>query len=102
MYKGTGSEQGYYENGAKYERLSYTDGKLESWLIWHENGQLESDRIYKNGIKAFLRVWWENGILAREISYIGFGDSASEWDENGELLYKGSFRNWENIFYPMK
>ena len=97
-YKGTGSRQYYYENGQTAEKHSHTDGKLESIKKWYKNGQLESEQIYKNGIKAFLRVWWENGIQCKEVSYKGFGDSYSEWDENGELLYKGSFRNWENIY----
>lgn len=94
-----GLTQVWFQNGQLRFKGNYRNGMLEGLTnVWFQNGQLNSEQIYKNGIKAFSRVWWESGIQCREISYIGFGDNVSEWDENGELLYKGSFRNWKNIY----
>ena len=97
-YMGTGSIQSFYENGQIFKKDSHTDGKLESMRKWHENGQLISEGLFNNGIKAHLRLWYDNGVQCREISYIGFGDSASEWNKNGKLLYKGTASNWRNIY----
>jgi antitoxin component YwqK of YwqJK toxin-antitoxin module len=62
-----GRETYWYESGKKASAGFYEDNKLEGVLTaWNEDGLLESEQEYKNGILNGKSIFYEDGVRAAE------------------------------------
>ena len=77
----------YYDNGQKESELIYKDKKLIKSTYWYENGQKSSEGIYKDGKEDGLWTgWYENGQKKLEGTYKdGWMISSKEWNEDGSV-----------------
>ena len=69
------------------------DGKATSW---HDNGQLESEKLYvDNNIHGKWIEWYENGQKKEELNY-NYGEpdgSQTSWEMNGDESNKTIYKN---------
>ena len=77
----------YHENGQKESERTYKDGEYDGkWTEWHENGQKSVESTYKDDKRDGLyTVWNENGQKSYEVTYKdGEWISSKCWDEDGK------------------
>ena len=56
-----------YDNGTKASEGFYKNDKPEGiQTAWNENGQLESEQEYKNGVLNGASIFYENGVKTAE------------------------------------
>ena len=56
----------FNENGIKVKETFYTKGKYNGiQKSWYENGQISSERLYKNGVFVSSSFYDEDGTLVR-------------------------------------
>ena len=66
----TGIIENYDLNGVLKIRNRYKKGKLDDFTEYYENGKLQKDVMYKNGIKEGLyREYYEDGKLQKQGRY---------------------------------
>ena len=112
----------YYENGQKKVEATLKDGKLvsaSSWgpdgkpcpitkvvdgsgilVLWHVNGQKQSEEHFKNGkLDGLLTEWRENGQKLYEAHYKnGVKEGlATQWDKNGKKSYEIHYKDGEEV-----
>ena len=51
----------YYENGQKESELIYKDKKLIKSMYWYENGKKMNEGTWKNGENISFKRWNEDG-----------------------------------------
>ena len=62
VVNGTGISCEYQDNGQKEEENNWKDGKLHGkWIVWFENGQKNSEAIYRNGELISKKAWDPDG-----------------------------------------
>ncbi len=64
--------------------------------LWHENGQLAGERVYKDGkLNGLYKRWYANGHLRCECTYKDGKPEGpcKEWYENGQLWLECSLQN---------
>ncbi len=77
---------------------NFTNLSLSTYARWHENGQLEWERTYQNGVReGLLRRWHDNGQLEQEGTHQNgeLEGLARRWHENGQLKQEGTYQNGE-------
>jgi antitoxin component YwqK of YwqJK toxin-antitoxin module len=92
----------YYTNGQLESEKNYKDGKKDGLQRgWYENGQLEYEENYKDGKwNGLQRAWYENGQLKYEINYKdGNKDGLWRWFSyrDGQLEYEENYKDGEII-----
>ena len=97
----TGTVEGFHENGQLEYRRDYKDGEqVGLYEIFHENGQLESRGNVKNGNMEGLWEWFnEDGQIKKRGSYKD-GKPHGLWeyfDENGNLTKTEEYKDGELI-----
>ena len=78
--------------------------------IYHENGQLQAELNYTNGIQddGTIISYHDNGIKARQVILLNgkFNGEFSEWHENSQLkrksfyedgLITGVYKTWDSF-----
>ena len=89
----------WFENGQIRSEKHYKDGKLDGkWTLWYENGQIKAKEHYKDGKKDDKETWWfENGqIKAEGNSKDGKPDGKfTYWDDNGQKHSERIFKDGE-------
>lgn len=95
----TGVIENYDLNGVLKIRNRYKKGKLDDFTEYYENGKLQKDVMYKNGIKEGLyREYYEDGKLQKQGRYKNDVEEGSyrEYYEDGtlaeEIIYERGFR----------
>lgn len=80
-------EKGYQGiMGTKCEEVYYKNGKRDgSYKMWHTNGKIARDYIYKNGINTSLKNYYENGQLKEEGRRDEESVDTKVYYENGQL-----------------
>lgn len=74
---GTGSFYEYYKNGSLKSKISYKKNKIDGIFIrWHENGNVSTKGVFKDGKTLELSSWDENGtplpVLGKENKVLEF------------------------------
>jgi hypothetical protein len=109
-----GQETDYYANGAKQHEVTYANGrKTGEEVFWSSAGvkQWSWSHDLKNRRAVWTQYWpngqkkveshWNTRPVARDLDRSFFGlvadGPALHWNEDGELLIKGSFRNGEFV-----
>ena len=66
------TETYYYENGQIEAEANYKDGILDGkTTYWHKNGQIDFEENYKDGKEdGRWTTWHENGQIMIEANYI--------------------------------
>ena len=86
-----GNQEGWHENGQLDYQEEYVNGVLSGIKKqWHENGQLKFDCKKLNGkLNGLLKEWYKNGQLKSETTYIlGKPEGIQKaWYENGQQKY---------------
>ena len=98
-----GSSKKWYRNGQleyktnsindENDRLHIENDRLH--IEWYENGQLKSERNYKEGKEnGFQKQWYESGQLQSEASFKdGSLDGLKKyWYKSGQLLYEENYK----------
>jgi antitoxin component YwqK of YwqJK toxin-antitoxin module len=97
----TGTIEGFHENGQLEFRRDYKDGEqVGLYEIFHENGQLEFRSNYIDGeLDGLYEYFHENGQLNVRGNYIdGIPDGLfEEFDENGNLTKTETWENGEVV-----
>ena len=77
----------WYENGQIESETIFKSGKRKKWIEWFENGQIESERNYNppGTLDGKLNLWYENGQKESEVNYKDgkWHGKRAEWYENG-------------------
>lgn len=91
----TGQCYGYYENGQKGLRGSYTNGiKNGVWEYWYSNGQKKVEGKYKMGVKVGQWVYWyPSGQVRIKANYVD-----NEMDGTNYWFYENGQKKKEAIF----
>jgi len=99
----------FYDNGKPKAIKTYKVSKNKIELIktvkWHENGQKEDERTYKNGELDGLRTsWYENGQKSAEGTFKNgeFDALWTSWDENGQKRSEGTYKGVDKYGNPMR
>ena len=76
----------WHKNGQKESELNYKDGKMDGlWTQWHENGQKQREVNFKDGKEDGLAVMWhKNGQKGAECNW-----------KDGKSI-KGSVKFWNS------
>ena len=96
-----GLERLWHENGQLSSERTYKNGEQHGSVSqWYENGQLQLQQTLKNGKEQGVRKWWhENGQLQWEMQ-LKDGERQGFnrwWDENGQLLGENCVLNGEEV-----
>ena len=101
----TGTVEGFHENGQLEYRRDYKDGEqVGLYEIFHENGQLEFSSNYIDGeLDGLYEYFHENGQLNVRGNYIdGVPDGLFEdFDEDGNLTKTETWENGEVVEYNL-
>ena len=94
-----GFQRHWYENGQLWSERTYKDGRRDGlYRSWHENGQLKAESPSKDGEEHGLeRSWHEGGQLKSETTYKDGKRHGLRrwWDENGQLEWETTYKNGE-------
>ena len=93
----------YYENGNIETERSYVDGVEHGPAKgWYESGELSFESFKKDGVPhGLVKNYYENGKLQKEIEY-NMGKEhghQKQWFENGKLKSEGQKKNGEVYAY---
>jgi antitoxin component YwqK of YwqJK toxin-antitoxin module len=93
----TGLYKEWYDNGQLEIECAYKNGILNgTYQLWYGNGQLEMECTYKDGKKDGLRrKLYENGQLKVECTYKDgkYDGLYKEWFPNGQLKVECTFKD---------
>jgi len=66
----------YFQSGKKRAEGTFINGKLEGVISsWYENGQIQIEETWKNGIRVKSFVWSKDGRMSEE-----------RLDDKGEII----------------
>ena len=93
--KYTGCAINFVNNRIGYYAYKFSDGKLEQLIVTYENGLLERDFRFKNGLAdGFHRMWFEDGRKYIEENYKdGKPLKRMRWYDNGQLAREVNYKN---------
>jgi hypothetical protein len=83
----SGRWRSWWPNGTQRMEATYGAGEPQPMRWWHENGQLSSEGLARNGIKEGPWTFWHaSGVKSAEGVYAGGRRDATwhYWNENGE------------------
>ena len=92
----TGIIENYDLNGVLKIRNRYKKGKLDDFTEYYENGKLQKDVMYKNGMKEGLcKEYYEDGKLQKQGRYKNDVEEGvfKEYFNNGELQKEVIYKN---------
>jgi len=97
----TGTTVQFHENGQLEIKRNYKDGELEGlYENYYENGQLEIKGNYKDGeLDGFSEYYYASGQLKAKGNYKD-GKYEGLWEgyrENGRLKYKNNYKDGKEI-----
>ena len=97
--KYTGCAINYVKSGISYYAYKVVDGKLEQLIATYENGLLERDFRFKNGISDdFHRMWFDDGSKYIEGTYQdGKPIKLMRWYDNGQMARELNYKNGELV-----
>ena len=85
-----------YDDGHKMSEGPYIDGKEEGkWTTWYRSGEVECEKLYKNGERYRKQAYYKSGRKRAEIGFRGFKRQGKSvhWYENGQKRSEGSYEN---------
>jgi len=105
IYSGNWTKDGkdtvWYENGQIQSEKHYKDDKKDGkHTTWYENGQIQSEENYKNDkLDGKFTFWYENGQKSGEgNTKDGKPDGKqTTWEEDGQILEEAIYKNGESI-----
>ena len=93
----TGKWTYWYENGQISSEKNYKDNKLDGrWIEWDENGQKKEEENYKDGKRdGKWTSWYSNGQIRSEKNHKDGieGGKWISWDEDGQKLNEKNYKD---------
>jgi len=96
----------WYEDGQLRRKGKHREGKMVGiWTHWYENGQQRDEMFFTDGLMESAIVWKPDGeecpltdVKAGNGIMIKYGDDGIEWLE---ITYKnGAMKNWTRLYKP--
>jgi len=87
----------YHENGQLFSRELYRNGKVEGcYRQWHDNGHPESTSFYRNGKSEGSRTFWfpDGHVEIKDFCRNGKREGICKiWNEDGQCEFHAFYRN---------